>query len=190
MEEIEAFDVNIIASTCNDVIDNELDAHCRPLSCAAEAPPGPRCLTGLDDLCSAMDGHPVLDPLAKPPRSFGRQMVFDEAGSPSHGQVMHHAWKMGEAPRAFGRYRSPEMGERNRRQRLRSRSMRVFQRIESLRTRSCGRAPASCNRAAASSADWPAPTTATSRPSKFANRAMAEVWVARAGGSDASSGGT
>ena len=81
---------------------------------------------------------------------------------------------------AFGPVPNPAMGDRTRRHRLRSRETRVCQRIVSSRTRSCGRAPASNSSAAASSADCPAPMTATSRPLNAAKLRMSEVWTTSA----------
>ena len=91
---------------------------------------------------------------------------------------------------AFGPDPSPETGERNRCQRLRSLGTRLCQEIAVSRTKSCDCAPASRSRAAASRADWPAPITATLRPLKDANEVIPEVWVISAGGKDASTRGT
>jgi len=91
---------------------------------------------------------------------------------------------------AFNPRPSPEMGQRRRCQRLGLSEARSCQKIEFFRTRSCGCAPASRSRAAASRADWPAPITATSHPLNAAKLVILEVWAARAGGRDASTGGT
>ena len=52
-----------------------------------------------------------------------------------------------------------------------------------------GRAPASCSNAAASSADCPAPITATLWPRKLANAVTFEVCVTKSGGREASTAG-
>ena len=81
IKERKAFDINIIAGTGNDMINDELTltsvlCNAQPKRHAAAG------LAGLIDRRSDMDGHPILNPIAKPPCAFGWQMVLDEAGSP------------------------------------------------------------------------------------------------------------
>ena len=97
MQEDEAFDINIIAGTCNDVIDEELAL--AAIICNAE----PKRDAAVDfadpvDCCPGMNGHPAFDPLAKPPGSFGWQMVFDQVGPPYDREAMHRPRKMSERP--------------------------------------------------------------------------------------------
>ena len=55
-------------------------------------------LARIDDRRSELDRYFIFHAIAKPPSTFGRQMVLDEAGSPFRGHSVHHTRKMGKHP--------------------------------------------------------------------------------------------
>jgi len=117
------------------------------------------------------------------------KMVFDEAGSPSHGQVMHHAWKMASA-QAFGPVPSPEMGER---QPVAKATLAQHAGIPADRVLLALPEVAACaglmQQGSRLERRLARPTRRHRALRSLRTGRMAEVWVARAGGSDASSGG-
>src|SRR5215831_19177501 len=98
MEDVKAFDIDIISGTCDDVINYQLAL--TSVSCTVQPKRHTTSyLAGFDNFRAAMNGHVILNPLAKPPCAFGRQVALNEAGSPSSRQAVHHARKVGHCPR-------------------------------------------------------------------------------------------
>src|SRR5271166_2043181 len=98
IEEFQAIDTDVIACAGYDVVDDEL-AFAAILS-AAKAKRDPTvAFASLNHCRLGVNGHLVLDPLAKPPRALGGQVAFHKARSPRRRQLMDGAREPGQRPR-------------------------------------------------------------------------------------------
>ena len=83
MQKVQPLDIQVIASSRDDVIDQEVSLQTigNPQTERYATPH----FASAGDGCPDVDGHPIFDSLAKPPRPFGRQVILDKAGSPCGG---------------------------------------------------------------------------------------------------------
>jgi len=98
IKEDQAVNINVIARTCNNMIDDQLalTAIIRNPELKSDAPP---CFIPRFHRSAKMDRHPILNAIPKPPRPTRCEMRVDKTGSPTVRKVINRAWKMGKKPR-------------------------------------------------------------------------------------------